>query len=225
MSKAESILVGVVNAILCPYLVFIFFWWTSAIAARYGLLSLSDGGIALAALMGLALGVILDVVWLKGWIVRFYGASLKVMMALYLCCSVCAVASFMGLPVGNLLLGALAGLYIGRREYHAGGGAESLARAGRRAAVFTATVTGAEALLIGLLALKEQIVARLLERVLGLDQAAITGLAGGGFVVSLCLLLMLMQFWLTKTAARLAFGPGRTQIAARATHEAPQPLQ
>jgi hypothetical protein len=209
MSKTESILVGVVSAILCPLLVFDFFWWTSAAAAMSGVLHLSERGIAAAALAGLGLGIIMDAVCLKVWISRFYSASLKVMMAIYLCCSVIAVASCMGLPLGNLLLGALAGLYVGRKEYHAGGSEQSLARAARRAAIFTALVTGVEALPIGLLALNERTVARLLEAGLGVDQAAIAGPAGAGLVVLGCLLLMLVQFWCTRMAARLAFGPGR----------------
>lgn len=213
MTRTERIIVGLVAGFLCPLLTFVFFWWSSATLATSRILRLSDKGIAAAALTGLALGIVLDAVYLRRWIALFYSASLKFLVPVYLCCSVIAVAFFMGLPLGNLALGALAGVYVGRREYHAGGGRESIASAARRAGAFTASITGVEALLIGLLALKEGIVVRALQAGLGMSRAAIAGPIGVGLAILAGIVLSVLQFWCTTTAARAAFGRGKTAAA------------
>lgn len=211
MTKAESVAVGLVVGTLCPLLLFVGFWWITATLSRYQLLLIPESGIAVAAFTGLALGVTLDVLYLRRWISRFYSADMKVMVVLYLCCSVIAVALFMGLPVGNIILGTLAGVYIGRRESHAGRSGESAAKAVRKASLFTAAVTGAEALPIGLLALNEDWVVAWLQAVTGMDPWEATGFLGIGLIVLLCVVLMAVQFWCTKTGAWLTFWHGRKE--------------
>jgi hypothetical protein len=212
MSKTEQIIVGLVAGFLCPFLTFVLFWWTSAALAMSRIVRLSDRGIAAAALAGLVLGIILDALCLKRWIACFYSTSVKIIVPVYLCCSVIALASFMGLPFGNLVLGALAGAYVGRRVYYADGGGDSLARIGRRVGVFTAVITGTEAFLIGLLALQETTAVRVLQRGLGMDRAAIAGPRGVGLVIFVCVALMALQFWCTTAAARFAFGCEKPEV-------------
>ena len=213
MVKTESVIVGVVLGILCPLLLFVFCWWTTAAIAIAHILPIPESGVAVAAFTGLALGVILDVLYLKKWIPRFYSVDIKLLVLVYLFCSAIAIALFMGLPFGNVALGTLAGVYVGRREYHAAGSGGSFARTTRRASIFTALVAGAEALPIGLLALGEGVVLELLQVVVELDQSVITGPVGVGLVGLLCVVLMVVQFWCTRTGARLAFRFGRAESA------------
>ena len=128
MTKTESVVVGFAVGILCPLLLFVLFWWVSAALTIYHVLPLPESGIAVAAFIGLALGVALDVLYLRSWISEFYRADMRVMVTVYLCCSMIAVSFFMGLPVGNLVLGTLAGAYIGRREYHTARSGESVSK-------------------------------------------------------------------------------------------------
>ncbi|MDY7078503.1 MAG: hypothetical protein SXV54_16430, partial [Chloroflexota bacterium] len=211
MTKTESVAVGFVVGILCPLLLFALCWWITAMLVIYHVLHIPEIGIAVAAFTGLALGITLDVLYLRRWIPRFYSVDVRVMMLVYLCCSVIGVAFFMGLPGGNVVLGTLAGIYVGRREYHAVGRGESVSKTIRRASLFTAIVTGAEALPIGLLALNEDWVVEWLQRVTGMEAEAVTGLFGIGLVVVLCAVLMAVQFWCTKTMAWIAFGYGRVE--------------
>ena len=211
MTRTESIAVGFAAGILCPLLLFVLCWWSTAALTMYHVLRIPESGIAVAAFTGMALGITLDVLYLRRWIPRFYRVDVRVMMLVYLCCSVIAVAFFMGLPVGNVVLGTLAGVYIGRREYHATRNEESVSKTVRKASFFTAAVTGAEALPIGLLALNEDWVVEWLQRVTGMDAGAVTGLFGIGVVVVLFAVLMTVQFWCTKTMARIAFGRGRVE--------------
>jgi hypothetical protein len=209
MTKTESVIVGFAVGILCPLLLFVLCWWVTATLTVYHVLRIPESEIAVAAFTGLALGVTLDVLYLRRWISRFYSADVRVMVLVYLCCSAIAVAFFMGLPVGNIVLGALAGVYIGRREYHAARSGESVSKTVRKASLFTAIVTGAEALPIGFLALNEDWVVEWLQAVTGMDPWAATSLLGIGLIVLLCIVLMAIQFWCTKTMAWIAFGRGR----------------
>jgi len=205
MSRREQIAVGLAAGFLCPYLTFVLFWWTSAALAMSQIRLISDRGIAAAALTGLALGIILDALFLKRWIAHFYSANLKLLVPVYLFCSVIAVASFMGFPLGNLALGTLAGVYVGRRTRHAGRPPESAASSARQAGLFTAMVTGLEALPISILALKEGVVVRMLQAGLGMSKDAVTGPPGIGVAVLACIAVMAMQFMCTRAAARFAF--------------------
>jgi hypothetical protein len=211
MSKTESVTVGFAVGILCPLLLFVSCWWITAALTMYHILHIPESGIAVAASTGLALGVTLDVFFLRKWISRFYSADVKVMVLLYLCCSVIAVAFFMGIPVGNIVLGTLAGAYIGRREYHAARSGELVSKTVKNASFFTAILTGAEALPIGLLALKEDWVVEWLQRITGKDSWAVSGLLGIGQIVILCVVLMTVQFWCTKTMAWIMFGCGKRE--------------
>ncbi len=73
-----------------------------------------------AAMSGLVVGIVLDLLLLRRWIRRFYTASLWLMAVIYGALCVVAVAFFMGLPVGTFPLKLLAGIYAGRRQHHAG---------------------------------------------------------------------------------------------------------
>jgi len=208
MSRAESTIVGLLLGIVCPLSLFVLWWWVAAALTIYGVFSIPESGIATAAFTGLGLGILLDILGLKNWMTRFYSLDVKLTVLVYLFWSAIAVAFFMGLPFGNIALGTLAGLYIGRKQYHAGASTDLFTRSARNVSIFTALVTGAEALPIGILALGEQSVVASL-RAIGFDQSATTGLIGVGLVGVGCLVLMAVQFWCTRTAAALAFRLGK----------------
>jgi len=208
MSRAESTIVGLFIGIMCPVSLFVLWWWVAAALGIYRLLSISDSRIATAALTGSGIGIVLDVLRLKSWITKFYTLDVKLTVLAYLFWSAIAVAFFMGLPFGNIALGTLAGLYVGRKQCHAGASRDLFARSARNVGIFTALVTGAEALPIGVLALGEPIIVAGL-RAIALDQSLTTGLMGAGLLGVGCLVLMVVQFWCTKTAAALAFRIGK----------------
>jgi hypothetical protein len=211
MGRTESLLVRVILAILCPVSMFIAMWWVSAASSIYRWLPISDSTIGIMALAGLALGLVLDVLFLRRWTAAFYRAGVRPLVLLYLFWSAVAVAFLMGLPVGNLGLGTLAGVYVGRRQRYQQARGQALVKAVRNASLFTAVVTGAEALPIGLLALHEQSVVDTLRALFRLDPSAVAGPLGIALIVLLCLLLMAVQFGCAQAAAVTAFGLGRKQ--------------
>ena len=209
MSTAESTIVGLLIGIACPASLFVLWWWVAAALTIYHVFSIPDSGIATAAFTGLGIGIVLDILGLKNWITRFYSLDVKLTVLAYLFWSAVAVAFFMGLPFGNIALGTVAGLYVGRKQYHTGASKSLFAIGARNVSIFTALVTGAEAFPIGILALDEQSVVASLRAIVGLDQLVTTGLIGVGLVGVGCLVLMAVQFWCTRAAAAFAFRIGR----------------
>jgi len=208
MNKLESTIVGLFVGITCPFLGFVAFWWTAALLHLQGF-PVPEGMIKTAALTGLGLGCLLDVVFLRRWVGKFYTANPWLIVMVYLGLCVVAVGSCMGVPVGTFSLGIAAGAYVGRREHHRQADGVLAATAFRRVAVFAASVTTAAALPIGILALQsEQEILRWLENTFDLNRNSLQG--GGGFILIgfLCLLLFVMQYWCTRMAGRLAFRIG-----------------
>ena len=211
MSKLESTIIGLFVGIACPFLGFVAFWWTAALLHLQGF-PVPEGVIKAAALTGLGLGCLLDVLSLRRWVEKFYTTNLRWMVVVYLGCFVVAFASFMGLPIGTFALGVAAGVYIGRREYHNQADGVLAATTFHKVAIFAASVTTLAALLIGILALQtEKGTLTWIENTFDLNRNSLQG--GGGFILIgfLCVLLFVMQFWSTRMAGRLAFriGTGR----------------
>lgn len=208
MSKLESTIIGLFVGIACPFLVFVAFWWTAALLHLQGF-PVSEGMIKTAALTGLGLGCLLDVLFLRRWVGKFYMANPWLIVMVYLGLCVVAVGSFMGVPVGSLSLGIAAGVYIGRREHHRQADVVLAATTFHKAAIFAASVTTLAALPIGILALQtEKGTLTWLENTFDLNPNSLQD--GGGFILIgfLCVLLFLMQYWSTRMAGRLAFRTG-----------------
>ena len=211
MSKLESILIGIALHLLCPLLVIVLFWWSAAAISRYQILPITERAIAISAIAGLGVGIILDILYVRKWIPRFYALDLKLMVLVYLFCSAIAAAFCMGLPAGNVFLGILAGVYIGRRLHYPDQGRESFLRLTKRACFFTATVTGIWTVAIGFLALEEPIVIQSSAELFGITREILTSFTGVILVLVLGAVLMLLQYWCTKMAARMSFSLGYPQ--------------
>jgi lysylphosphatidylglycerol synthetase-like protein (DUF2156 family) len=154
------------------------------------------------------LGCLLDAAFLRRWIGGFYSANVWVMTVVYLALCVVAVAFFMGLPVGTFSLGIAACAYIGRREHHRQADGARVAPALRKSALLAASITAAAAFPIGIFALDEPDVLRLLEGRFGLAGASLHGSIGLTLIGFLCFILFAMQYWCSRTAGYVAFRIG-----------------
>lgn len=209
MNRLEKTIVGIFISIACAVSLLVVGWWTSASLSIYRLLPISDQGIAIAAMACLGLGFLLDALCLKSWIASFYDVDWRLAAPIYLFWVMIATASFMGVPLGTLVLGTLAGLYVGRRCRHAGTSTDTFARKARMASLFVALVTGVASLGIGVLVLGEVHVLAVIQRVVGTSPGAATRVVGAGIVLTLSLVLVSLQFRCTRTAATLAFRWGK----------------
>ncbi len=108
MGKVESLILGMFFGLVAPAA---FFMATVLFAAvAFGVKALGPW-----ALWSLLPGLLIDVAFLKCWVKNAYTMSSKAIGTLYIFYSVCALGFFMGIPIGNIFLGILAGIYSARR--------------------------------------------------------------------------------------------------------------
>jgi len=150
----------------------------------------------------LLIAIALDVRYLRRWVDGFYTANLSRVMWLFIVISFPAIALGMGVPITNVVLGTLAGLYVGRRHLHAGDPPKLLRQAARSVARFTGAVVVALSFPMGMLALYggEAGIAREMVTAIGLQYDQSRGI---GFVVVLCGVLYGVQYWLARAGAVL----------------------
>ncbi|MDD4857620.1 MAG: hypothetical protein PHD74_05880 [Candidatus Krumholzibacteria bacterium] len=198
MERRESFIVGVFIAILVPVCLFFASWWLSiaVVPERY---------IFICAFGGLGLGVLLDAFFLAGWTARAYKFGLPTLAIIYIYVSVITYAVFMGVPVFNLLPGAVAGLYIGRRLRHDGVTGDAAARTIRGIGLFAAGVIACAAASSAFIALRDPYtgmdIGRMLHMRFSVTRSMLVGLiAVGGPALVAC------QYWLAAGIARFAYG-------------------
>jgi hypothetical protein len=121
-----------------------------------------------------------------------------------------------------MVLGILAGAYVGRRQFYTGGSGSACSKAAHKVGLFAGLVTTAEALPIGLLALDEPSVINFVRSFLGVEESVIAGPLGVTFVAATCVVLFVVQFWCTLIAARFAFSLGKEDGQANAPADAQQ---
>ena len=199
MKKTETITVSLAVGILCPILLFVLLWWTAAALAISA--PIPERWIMAAALIGLATGIGLDIIYLKKWILQVYHLKMWLLVLIYLFCSAIAAAIGMGLPFGNLVLGTLAGGYIGRRAAHSSQSSSSFSKSAHKVSLFTAAITGAWTLFIGIFALQEKVVTDLFQSVVRLSPTTARGPVGIGLVIVLSFILMIGQYWCSRIMA------------------------
>lgn len=160
--------------------------------------------IPICALVGLGLGIITTIAKLKCWRGDFYATKIILAVPLYIFWSAAAIAFFMRLPIGNIVLGLLAGFYIGRRGYHAGMRMTVFKKKAQKVSLLTAAITGFASLAIGILAIQSNDLPRMLTS-LGIGSLAATD---GRLIVLVAVvvpILIAIQYWLTYRTAHWGF--------------------
>jgi len=174
---AIGIAIGAVPVIAC----FLAGWWGSIpLVPEYRIWQF--------ALAGLLLGVLVDVVFLRGWVRRAYAMQPWVWKAVYLFYSAAMFGLFMGVPVFNVMLALPAGVFVGSWLAHKGADATRMQKVARQAAAFTTSILGLVCIAAGSIALASRSTASDLQGMLGLQfhvsPVMIVGvILGGGAVI------------------------------------------
>lgn len=205
MSKTESAIIAVFLSIACPLTFFVFAWWTSATLYYEG--AIPEKAVPSCAFAGLGLGIIIVILRLKRWVPKFYAMKKILAVPLYLSWSAIAIAFFMGLPIGVVALGLLAGLYIGRRERHARREVNLFEKDARRVSLFTAGITGFVSLAMVMLAMQTDDLLRILTTA-GFGWFVTTPARKIVFVAIAVAVLTTLQYWLTRRTASWGFRLG-----------------
>jgi len=196
-------LIALFVSIACPLSPFVLAWWGSTFV------TMSERIVTYSALMGLGWGLLLLVVCLRRWIHNFYAVRSILTLPAYLFWSMIALAFFMGLPIGNLVLGSLAGLYVGGKAYHQGKAMVLFERQARWAGLFTAAVVGVVSVAMGALAIQERDTMQVILGLVSLSQLAATPTGRVVLIAIAVPVLIETQYWLTRVAASWGFRVGQ----------------
>jgi hypothetical protein len=85
-------------------------------------------------------GLLIDIAFLKKWVRNAYTINTKILAVLYVFHSICALGFFMGVPIGDIFLGILAGIYAARKMDFMGADEEKRNQNFKKTAKFTAAV-------------------------------------------------------------------------------------
>jgi len=153
------------------------------------------------SLWSLVPAVVIDILLLKKWVRNAYHTNSKILAGIYLFYSVVALGMGMGLPILNLALGTAAGVYAARRMHFHQADEERRKQAFKKTAVFTAAAMVMVCCLITLWAIAGEMIGYKFETpflsftfTVPIFTAVV--LTGGA-------ILVLLQYWLTTTAARV----------------------
>lgn len=211
MQKTEVAVIGIMLGAVPIIAGFLTGWWIS-------IRLVPESRIFLCALVGLHMGLLIDIIFLRGWIHRAYSMKPSVWMGVYLFYSIGMFGFFMGVPVFNVLLALPAGIFVGGWGAHNGADATRMRKSAQRCAVFTTGVLALVCVASASIALASTSTASDLQRMLGLPfgvtPAMILGiiLCGGAAILSL-------QWWLTIRCAEASYGC----FIARANPSMPRP--
>ena len=172
-----------------------------AAAGFTNIVLLEERGIGYWALGGLCVGLIIDAIFVKRWVRNAYQMSDKVLAALYIFYSIGVLGFCMGIPILEFPLGMAAGAYAARKMYHSKAGPEEFERTVKKVSVFAAVVMVLICSLIALWAIAGEMIGYrvdtpVLSFTFTVPIFSAVVLIGGT-------VLVLLQYWLTRTAAKI----------------------
>jgi hypothetical protein len=155
------------------------------------------------ALWSLLPGVAIDVVFLKKWVRNAYKINSKILAAIYIFYAVITIGMCMGMPIFHFAMCIAAGIYIARKIHFTGADEQTRTQAFKKMAKFCAAVMVLICCLITLWAIAGQMIGYRLDTPL----LSFTFTVPIFFAVVLTggAVLVLLQYWLTGTAAKVTF--------------------
>jgi hypothetical protein len=195
MQKLETIALGILFGAIPILFFFIAGWWIS-------MPFVPETRVVLFALAGVALGILVDILFLRRWVRCAYSMKPGTWMAVYIFYAIGMFGFFMGFPVFHVLLALPAGAFIGRWLARGGADSQRMRKVSRRTARFTTGVLSLIFAASAALALTHLSTASEVEHMLGLPFQLTTGMIVGIILVGGAALLVL-SWWLTvKTVER-----------------------
>lgn len=161
MKIFEKILFSAVLGALFPILGLIAVWW--------GIFAFFQDRVPFQVIfIGLLIGIIVDVVYLKKWVENAYSINIKIWMAIYIFYSLGMLGFFMGVPVFHLTLAIPAGFLIGGRLARRSADLDEFRRTKRITCRFTTCVLTFVCAASGTIALLDPFTGSFIQRLLGL---------------------------------------------------------
>ena len=147
--------------------------------------------------IGLLIGILIDLKFLKGWINRRFHLPIWIITSIYLVYNVFVYGFFMGFPVFNVFLGLLAGYFFGNRICFNKVKSEKHSKLINQVSLISGLIMTLVCISSGFLALLDYGAAGMIENVLGLD-FEVTNSMMWGIVLIGGLALILINILLTR---------------------------
>jgi hypothetical protein len=196
--KIENIAVGIVLGAVPVIACFLAGWWISIPLVR-------ESHVFQCALAGLLLGILVDMIFLRGWVRRAYSVKPWVWMAVYVFYSIGMFGFFMGVPIFNVVLAVPAGVFVGRCLAHSGADPTRMQKAARQTAVSTTSILGLVCITSAAIALANRSTASDLHSMLKLP-FQVTPLMIDGIILGGGITILALEWWITVKSVKVAYG-------------------
>ncbi len=197
MKVFDKIFFGIIFGAMLPIAFFIIGWWGTV--GR-----VSEDKIFLFAFAGLAIGIILNFLFLRKFISNMYEISASNLIVIYIFYTVCCFGFFMGVPIFNILLGIPAGYYAAMRCLYLRKENVLTEQYFRHVSIFSSIIMFFVCVASAIIAFSDPFTAKNIKGMLGLDfeisklTLLILVLIGGA-------LLIVIQYFLTNMTAKLIY--------------------
>ncbi len=108
MSRLTNLFFEILIFLFFPLLFLLIFWWASIPFFK-------EDYIYLFVISGFFIGLILNSIYYKKIIKNLYNLNIKFLIIIYLFYNFCIFGFFMGIPIFNLIMSFISGLYFGKR--------------------------------------------------------------------------------------------------------------
>ena len=189
MRRIENAAIGIVFGALPVTACFLAGWWVS-------IPFVPESRVWQFALAGLILGMLVDVIFLRGWVRRAYSMQTWVWKGVYLFYSVGMFGFFMGVPVFNVILALPAGDYVGRWLARSSADSTLMRKVARQVAAFTTSTLGLVCIASGSIALASRSTVSDLQGMLGF-QFQVTPVMIVGLILAGGTMILALNWWLT----------------------------
>jgi hypothetical protein len=197
MRKIESATIGVLFGAVPIITGFISGWWIS-------IPFVPEAWISKFAITGLAIGVLIDLFFLKRCVRNAYSMKPIVWMILYLFYSIGMFGFFMGIPIFNIALTVPAGFFMGGWLSYIRADINQMQRIARQAALFTTSVFALICIASATIALTSSSTASDLQGMFSFS-FQITPAMIIGIILCGGIILILLQWWLTFKSVERAY--------------------
>jgi hypothetical protein len=170
-------------------------WWISSFLYMVKIITSHSQVIGISAgFMGA--GMIINLFYLKKLAEKFFDYNIKILLIINLFWSFILIGAFGGFPVGNLVIGAVTGLYMGTRKR-----LKNEAISSKKISLFTALLTGGLSGLIVLFQITASVAGGGTGHIENFSQRFIYG----GLLILSAILVGFVQYYITKFSFKFAF--------------------
>jgi hypothetical protein len=197
MKTFDKILFGLIFGAMLPVTLFLTGWWST-------FRLVPENQIFIFALSGLALGIIIDFLFIKKVISNLYNIKNSNLILIYIFYSVCCFGFFMGVPVFNSLLGIPAGYYAAKKCFFLNTEKENAEKSFKQTSFFTAIIISFISISSATIALIDPYTSGSLKNMLNLNSDITKTMLVFGIIIG-GLFLIFFQYYLTKFTTKIIY--------------------